>query len=496
MGFWQDIRQAVYTLANLDEIFWSDGYQAKMQQQALQRDYFYGNQRKQIRVKPNQADDNITLNFIGLIVDRGVSMLLGQGIEFDLPGEPEVDAEGNKIEQPNQQYIDEVWAANKVDILLQKAAQFGGVHGTVYLKVIPEGTGVESAAIPGHILPRLIVLDPVFMTIDTLPEDIDTVLRYTMRYTVNLDGQDKGRKEEIERAYEGVNAEGYSTQPGEDIAAFMDAGWWIREYIENAVGRWDLISEELWEYPFPPVVHWQNLPLAGNCYGKADVTPDVIELQDRINFVASNISKIIRYHAHPKTWGRASGSGEKQSWGADEMVIFPSDQAMIQNLEMQSDLASSQAYLLNLRQSLFDISRTVDITSLADKLGALTNFGLRVLFYDAIAKLQSKQELYGEALTDLNYRMLVLAEHPQAEEGGGEVVWPDPLPTSDAEEIAGLTFDLDHGLASKETVAQKRGYDAQAEQARIDEERTSEQENGNNIGSLILRNFNNGLGEQ
>jgi hypothetical protein len=113
MGFWQDIRQAIYTLANLDEIFYSVGYQERIKQDALQRDYTYGNQRRQLKVKTNQADDNITLNYIGLVVDRGVSMLIGQGVEFDLPGEPEKDAEGNSVDQPNQLYIDEVWAANK-----------------------------------------------------------------------------------------------------------------------------------------------------------------------------------------------------------------------------------------------------------------------------------------------------------------------------------------------------------------------------------------------
>ncbi len=92
------------------------------------------------------------------------------------------------------------------------------------------------------------------------------------------------------------------------------------------------------------------------------------------------------------------------------MPVFSGDNALISNLEMQSDLTSSQQFLMNLRQSLFDISRTVDITSLSDKLGALTNFGLRVLFLDAMAKIGTKQEIYGEALTEINHRLLVIGE--------------------------------------------------------------------------------------
>ena len=63
----------------------------------------------------------------------------------------------------------------------------------------------------------------------------------------------------------------------------------------------------------------------------------------------------------------------------------------IYNVEMQSDLASSQTYLMTVRQGLFDITRTVDISSMNDKLGALTNFGLRVLYQDSLSKNETKK---------------------------------------------------------------------------------------------------------
>jgi hypothetical protein len=72
------------------------------------------------------------------------------------------------------------------------------------------------------------------------------------------------------------------------------------------------------------------------------------------------------------------------------------------NSKPLGDLASSQQFLLTLRQSLFDITQTVDISSMTDKLGALTNFGLRVLYADALAKLEQKRRLYGDALLDIN----------------------------------------------------------------------------------------------
>ena len=176
------------------------------------------------------------------------------------------------------------------------------------------------------------------------------------------------------------------------------------------------------------------------------------------------------------------------------MVVYSGENAALQNLEMQSDLASSLEYLDFLIRNLFNVSRTPDLASIKDKLGALTNFALRVLFYDSLAKLHTKQELYGEALTDLNHRLLVLANVPGAEQGGGEIVWPDPIPTNEAEQVAALQFDLNMGLLSKQSACGIRGYDWEQEKERIDGEQTSEQ--SRNMGALLLagQNFDRGLG--
>lgn len=432
----------------------------RMEQYSLWNNYYQGNYRKQLRIKPLQADDNIGLNFTGLVVDRSVSMLLGNGLEFDF-GENE----------QAQEYIDSIYDANKSSILLHKAAQFAGIYGTGYLKIIPDGTEVRSST-ENIFIPRLVALDPYWVTIVTMPEDIEMVQSYTLRFNIEMDGQETARKEVIER----VLSEG----DGDTV------NWVINNYIVNrsTSGRWELTNSENWPYEFPPIVHWQNLPQPSDIYGQSDIE-DIVELQDRINFVASNISKIIRYHAHPKTWGRNASSPTKTSWGADEMLLFQGDAALT-NLEMQSDLASSRQFLMELRQALFDISRTVDITSVADKLGSLTNFGLHVLFMDALNKISTKQELMGEALIELNHRLLIL--EGIAHDDGGAVIWPDVLPTDEVAESSALTQDINLGLVSKKTASMMRGYDYDQEQELIKEEKSSQE----NIGSILLNAFNKG----
>lgn len=458
MGLIQDFKTIWGNLLNMGE--WQDSeLRTRVDRYATYADYYAGAHRKQLRVKEGQADDNIALNFVGLVVNRGVAMLLGKGIGFDMEGDA------------NQEYIDAAWDVNHKDILMQKLAQFGGVYGTVFVKILPDAL----TSTDGKIYPRLLAIDPMLMSVETDPEDIEQVTKYTMRYNVMMNGQMTARRETITP----------------ELSADGDPVSWLitNEYANGATGgRWVLMYGPVeWQYSFPPVVHWQNQPMAGQVYGRSDIG-DIVELQDRVNFIASNISKIIRYHAHPKTWGRnTAGTSDKQTWGADEMIIFKGDDALIANLEMQSDLASSKEYLMELRQALFDISQTVDLTSMSDKLGSLTNFGLRVLFFDALAKLGAKQELYGEGLMELNYRMQVIGEVASPEYGS--VNWPDPLPVNETEQVAADTFELEQKIASKETISKRRGYDWENEQERIQNEAAM----GDNVGAAILRTFNAGL---
>ena len=143
---------------------------------------------------------------------------------------------------------------------------------------------------------------------------------------------------------------------------------------------------------------------------------------------------------------------------------------------------------MNLRQSFFDISRTVDITSMADKLGALTNFGLRVLFMDSLAKLATKQELYGEALVELNHRLLVIGELDPVD--GGEVIWGDPIPQNEAEEMQYIERQLALGLISKYSAQLQLGLDPEEEMERIENEAAA----NTTVGEAILQAFQAGRG--
>ena len=424
------------------------------------RNYVRGEHKRPIVVKPDQPDDNLAINFTGLVVDRSLSLLFGKEPTFDLPGDGE---------SAEDVYLDQVWRANKKAILLHHLAYYGSTYGTCYVKLQPDGKGEG--------IPRLIALNPFFMVIKTSPEDKDQVLAYEMRYmTLDEKSREIAKKEVVQVAV-GSLEEGQAP-----------ASWEVISFAATG-GRWTETKRLEWDQPFPPIIHWQNLPDPESCYGKADIDGNVIALQDAVNFVASNINRILRYHAHPKTWGSGfTGQTDKLSWGADEMIKLPGEAGKIANLEMQSDLGSSTKFMELLRQSLFDISQTVDISSMADKLGALTNFGLRVLFFDAMNKLGTKRQLYGDGLTELNRRLLVLGG--KKAEDPGRVVWQDVLPVNELDQAQTLTADLNSGVVSKETASTKRGYDWKTEEERINMARSS----SDNVGAALLRAFDQGKG--
>ena len=417
------------------------------------RAYRNGIQEKQLKVKPMQSDDNITMNFVGLVIDRSVSMLFGKGVTFDY--------ESDEVED----YVNLVWEANRKELMLHKIGLTGAEGGTWYVKIIPNGKMYK-----GNLVTRLVCLDPSLLSIETKEDDIETVTAYNIIYMVKRDGKDKAF---CERTY--LNGE----------------AWWVKSGIikktdKNGEIVFETIdSDEAFGFPVCPIIHGQNLVNIETVYGDPDVTGDVIEIQDRLNLVSSNISKIIRLHAHPLTVGKGF-SGSNPIDIEPGKLVQTSDTQDIYNVEMQSDLASSQTYLMTVRQGLFDITRTVDISSMNDKLGALTNFGLRVLYQDSLSKNETKKQLYGDALLELNRRLLVIGGKEADDEG--HIEWPDPLPVNEQEEITGLTFDIQNGLASKETIAEERGYIWLNESEKIEAEKSQ----GDNIGAALLANFTRG----
>lgn len=426
------------------------------------REYYSGDQPKQIRVRPGKTDDNIIVNLVGLAVDRSLSHLLAGGVTFVLP-------EG---EEAQDEYLSDLWECNRQSVLLYNAALMAAVYGTGYIKIIPDGT---SDLYTGEILPRLVALNPEYLTIATDPQDAEKVLRYVVEYVVG----DTGYREITRR----TGSEDYEIPP-----ETVDDTWVVENYITDKGGKWKLVDKYEWPYTFPPIVHWKNLPSINNVYGSSDID-DILGIQDKDNFTVSNIQKMVRLQAHRQLWGRNLGKDDLVDIGPDKLIKLTGTESELGVLDIQSDIGASLQFSRDLRQTLFDVAREVDITSITDKIGALTNFGLRVLYADSLSKTNTKRELFGEALLELNRRLLVLNGMEGEASRPGEIIWKDPLPVNIREEMETDNIALQMGIVDIQTIyeryAERYGQEWEEIQTRLMAAKQAQA--GADLGTMLLR---------
>ena len=456
--------------------------------------YYTGDQRPQLKTTVGGKDDNIFLNFIGLAVDRSVSRLFRGGVEFILP-------EGATAQQ---EWLDTVWDLNKKEIILYQAGLHGAVYGTPYFKVQPDG--IEDPYTEKY-YPRLITLDPEIIRVKTDPQDMNKVLLYQIRYTIGKSSYTEiTRRIDVEYIFDANSGEAMpvvsapKVYDGATVESDQTVIWMVDEWEQSSTygNQMTKVNEIVWEFSFPPIIHWKNLPSLKSCYGDSDID-DSINVQDKANFTVSNIGKIIKHHASPKTIGTGFAVKDMQALdnSPESFHTISNPDAKVFNLEMQTDLVSSRAHAMDLRQAIFDISREIDISSIGDKLGALTNFGLRVLYGDAIDKNDTKRQLYGDALKELNRRLLVLGGFEREASNPGSVQWGDAIPVNVMEEITMDKMALELGIVDKETVARRYesryGVDWETVQERIGLQQTADNQGNADIGTQILRNFNRGL---
>jgi len=395
-------------------------------------------------MRPGQVDDNVRINYARMIVDKGVSFLFGQEVGFEID-----EVEENLAE--NQ--LDAIWKANRKMSLLQNVALIGGVTGHAFIKIVL-----------GNPYPRLVPLDSETVTVSLAPDDCQSVLSYQISYVSKDPKTSKpvGVRQIIER--DGMR-------------------WRIVDQIGDMERlTWSTVNETVWLYEFSPIVDCQNLPAPGEFWGCSDLEDDVLEIIRAINFIASNTARIIRFHAHPKTWGRGFNAKDLRI-GVDETIILPSDDAELHNLEMQSDLASSLAYLDYLRQALHEISRVPEVaTGNLERVGNLSGVALEILYQSLLEKTNTKRLLYGDMLVELNRRLLAIGGF--GEDNHTAIHWPEMLPSDPMQERQSALIDQQLGV-STDTILQRLGYDP-------DLERQKREVASSELGDQLLTVFDRG----
>lgn len=407
---------------------------------------YYGELPKPLAVKPGKPDDNIRLNFARLIVDKGVSFLFGKELDFELE---EVE------ETPAEIWLKSCWQSNKKMTLLQKTALNGGVCGHCFIKIQYK---------PGMKYPRLIVLDPETVSITLAADDLDNAIAYKIQYPSK--DPKTGKPVSVRQIIE---------QDG--------AYWHITDQIGNVENLiWTTTNDQRWTYTWPPIVECQNLPAPNEFWGMSDIEPDILEINKAINFTVSNRGRILRYHAHPKTWGSGFAANELQI-AVDETIVLPSVEAQLHNLEMETDLASTDMFYKSLKEALHETSRIPEVAvGKLESTGGLSGLALQILYQPLLEKTETKRLLYGDMLIELNRRLLELSGY--GAENITELHWQEMLPKDGTQERQNALVDQQLGV-SNDTLLTQLGYNPDMEQKK-------KQLNTEQLASGLLSAFDNG----
>jgi hypothetical protein len=299
------------------------------------------------------------------------------------------------------------------------------------------------------------------------PDDIDEVAYYRIQYAATdpRTGKPLVVRQEIERA--------------------SPQAWTITDKVsreDSAYPRWEQTGQATWPHPYPPIVECQNLPAPNEWWGRADIEPDILQTNYSINFVLSNIARILRFHAHPKTWG-SGFTAQQLNVAVDETIVLPAADARLANLEMQSDLASSIEFYKRLKEALHEISRVPEVaTGKLDSAGSLSGVALQILYQPLLEKTEVKRRLYGDMLVELNRRLLDLGGH--GDDNETQIQWPELLPSDPKAEAETYLIQQQIGV-STQTLLSKMGYDP-------DKEREQKEANAEEFGAKLLTSFERG----
>ena len=344
------------------------------------------------------------------------------------------------MKSTEQQWLDDWWEAHDLAEFMGDLALSGFMAGHNFVRLYFDDGGNPQAAL----------LDPTLVSVFWDEKNRKRVLFYRLMWEAT-DGQ---RRQDIVRGDLVLSENGATIAP-----------WLIFEYrMAKNASKWEWVATDPWEFDFPPIVDWKNAKRPHQYYGRSDVRT---RLNDSLNFSASSTAKILRHHAHPKTVVTGGNLPDEFPNDPDRIIELNNPEAKMYNVEMQSDLKSSLDFMMMIRRAYFSEQRVVDLASIADKLGQITNFGVRMIFSRMIDKVSETRHLHERGLQNLSQRLLVMANFNVERVNA---TWPEMLPIDRRELVETIEKEQGLGVLSKQTASEDlhRDYDVEAE--RIEEE--------------------------
>lgn len=426
-------------------------------------DYYHGRHQPTLKATKGdpRAEDNITINLARLVVNKGVSFLFGFDLDFEV--DPETGGKRNPKKSPQEEWLTNAWDANQRMTLLHKLGINGGVAGDAFVRMLaPDAKN-------GHEFPRLVLWDPADVTVCWDPFDVEQVISYTRRW-------------------HGIDTVTAKPVAYRQIVEREGNGWLIStQQSPNVASVWhDVEPPVVWPYPWSPVFHCQNLPCPQDFWGFADLEPDVLALNDRINFAASNTNRIYRNFGHPQTVIKGMQADQVMDVPLGAAMVLHNPNASVEMIEAPGDLTSGLELLKRLSEAFHEVARIPEVASgKVENLGQLSGLALQILYGPLVELTETKRLTYGELINTIGRRMLEVGG--QGKERRVSAQWPAVLPGDKAGE-ANTAEVLERVGVSKDTLLSELGYDPDAER----EKKAQESEADRALGQALLEQMGRG----
>lgn len=410
--------------------------EARAKLHALNLKYYHGQHAKPLKIIRG-VDDNVLQNWCGQAVDSTLSFLF--------PSMPRIETGDTALDEA----ANRLWAASGGVTLLGKIALNGALTGHAFARLVDEDP-----------IPRIVNLNPQFIIKWVDKTDTGRLLWYEQQWA-DAGGKDKGP---------GLGGE---TKRRKDFVPVRDANgnivnWEIVEYVLDGPEWVRNDSPVMWGAAAPPIADWQHLPVPNTIYGAHELPH--ARLNDDANRIASNINRIIRFHAYPRTIGTGMRANDVEETGVNGFWAIPSKDARIQNLEMRSDLGASMAMLDRLKSAFFRQSRVIIPPGEIDAFRGVTNLGIRATYMPMIAKNSTLRRQYGEGIKALTRTGLALMGFNLPDDLQITLEWGEALPIDEAEEFRLIDQMRTGGYISMQTARGRLGLDSAFEDELIMEE--------------------------
>lgn len=408
----------------------------------------------------------VTMNYCRRFVDASVNFLMKNGFTVTIPDDPATASKEDEDREFVRLMLENTWEKNRKELVAFEMAQMGAITGDVFVRVSWEDSDpIESPYARVDVLPSQYVFPSFGGPHGVDRKKVNSVLVLFPRFK-NGDASSTNRFGDI---------------PSHNVEWYGER-WYANKVIEYSPNGGEREKKNpLGEIP---IVHIPNYPIAGEFYGRSDLS-DVISLQREYNEKATDISDVINYHGSPVTIVKGAKLTQLER-GANRMWGLP-ENAEVENLSLNGELGPSMDYLDRIKKAMHEIGGVPEIALTSNINNRETGASVSMRYMPMLEARQVKVQTYGAGLRLINRLIMKITALANNDFGRAfdllndnnkyrnEIIFPSPLPRDESIELDRATKRLDLGLSSKRFEMQKMGM-SQREIEKIKEDIEEERE--------------------